>query len=225
MIDRQNRNRLISAITRYMNEEITAFAFDDEIQQIPNQDATIRFVVGLLWYHYDDCKDHLAGLSKEEWDYFQRLILLLQSDSEIESHRKWSVRQLVAGIAILGFGLCVVQLGLGWHLVAVAIVLGPVSMLISYWKRHAMPEPTPQQVALIPYSSFAELRAVRRRVVGFSKRQYPRHATLRNVHGPLATAMAWMNMYILWFIGSPLVLLFQTLPEKETTIRIGEGAV
>ena len=117
------------------------------------------------------------------------------------------------------------QLGLGWHFVAAAIVLGPVSMLISNWKRRAMPEPTPEQVALTPYSSFAELRAVRKTVAGFSKRQYPSHARIRNVHGPLTIAVGWMNLYVLWSIGSPLVLLFQALPEKETTILIGKEAV
>ncbi|MHB0961093.1 MAG: hypothetical protein ACYC0X_21805 [Pirellulaceae bacterium] len=62
-----------------MDEALTAFAFDDEITEIgtATADGTVHFVVDSLWYHYDDCRDHLAGLSKQEWDYFQRLVLLL----------------------------------------------------------------------------------------------------------------------------------------------------
>lgn len=29
-------------------------------------DGTVQFVVDSLWYHHDDCTDHLAGLSKLE---------------------------------------------------------------------------------------------------------------------------------------------------------------
>jgi hypothetical protein len=229
MIDRQSRNRLVAAITRYMNEEIMAFAFDDEIHQIiyATKDSTVDYVVTSLWYHYDDCKDHLAGLSKEEWDYFQRLILLLESNSEIErvSRRRWSVRQIVAAVALLCFGLCVMRLGIGWHLLAVAVLFGPISVLLSHWRNRSDMTQTQEQLSLLPFSSFAELRAVRKTVAGFSKRQYPSHARIRNVHGPLATMAAWMNLLILWSIGSPLVLLFHALPEKETTTRIREGTV
>jgi hypothetical protein len=228
MIDPPSRSRLVNAINRYMDEEITAFAFDDEIHQIGHatKDATVDFVVSSLWYHYDDCKDHLAGLAKEEWDYFQRLILLLESNAEIDfvSQRRWSVRQIVAAVALAGFGLCVAWLGGGWHLLAVSIAFGPISIGLSYWRRALAPQPTRPQLGLVPFSSFSELRAVRKAASGFAKRRYPRHARIRNVHGPLATMAAWMNLFILWSLGSPLVLLLQALPEKETTIRFREGA-
>jgi len=228
MIDRQSRNRLVAAITRYMNEEVMAFAFDDEIHQIcdASDDATVRFVVTSLWYHYDDCKDHLAGLSKEEWDYFHRLILVLESNSEIERvfRRRWSVRQLIAGMALVCFGLCVVWLGFGWHLFGVALVFGPVSILLAHWRSRSNTTPTKQALGLIPFSSFSELRAVRKAVAGFSKRKYPSHAKIRKVHSPLVIAAAWTNSIVLWSFISPLVLLFQAMPEKEATTRIREGA-
>jgi hypothetical protein len=186
----------------------------------------VDFVVSSLWYHYDDCKDHLAGLAKEEWDYFQRLILLLESDAEIDfvSQRRWSVRQIVAAIALAGFGLCVVWVGWGWHLLAVSVAFGPISIVLSYWRRASTSQPTRPELSLVPFSSFSELRAVRKTVNGFSRRRYPPHARIRNVHGPLATMAAWMNLFVLRSLGSPLVLLLQALPEKETTTRIREGA-
>jgi hypothetical protein len=228
MIDRQSRNRLVAAITRYMNEEVMAFAFDDEIHQIcdASDDATVGFIVTSLWYHYDDCKDHFAGLSKEEWNYFHRLILLLESNSEIEraSRRRWSIRQLIAGMALLCFALSVVWLGFGWHLFGVALAFGPVSILLAHWRSRANTMPNKQQLGLMPFSSFSELRAVRKTVAGFSKRKYPSQAKIRRVHSPLVIAAAWMNGIVLWSFVSPLVLLFQVMPEKEATARIREAA-
>lgn len=227
MVDRQSRTRLVAAITRYMNEAITAFAFDEAIHQIRNTtgDATVQFVVNWLWFHYDDCKDHFAGLSKQEWDYFQRLILLLESDSQIDcvSQRRWSVRQIVAAAALLCFGLCVVRLGFGWHLFGVALGFGPISILLSSWRNHASWQRTNKRLDLLPFSSFSELRAIRKTTAGFSKKRYPAHMQVRRVHGRLVTIAVWIQTFVLWSFISPLVLLFQALPEKQAATRIREA--
>ena len=223
-IDRQARNRLVNVIRRYMDEVITAFAFDEEITELrmATADGTVHFVVDSLWYHYDDCKDHLAGLSKPEWDYFQRLILLLESDAEIERvrQRRWSVRQVVAGIGLIGFGLCVVQFGIGWHLFGFALLLGPVSLLLSYWRNRSERQQAEEQLRLAPFSSISELRAIRKTVTGFSKKKYPAGAKPRRVHSRLMTVAVWFQTAVLWSFMSPLILLFQSLPEKEVHTRI-----
>ena len=79
-VDRLNRDALVAAINRYLDGETTAFKFDDEIFGIDSDDPTISYLVRQLWLFYDDLKDHKAQLSKEAWDYFQRLVLVLQSD-------------------------------------------------------------------------------------------------------------------------------------------------
>jgi hypothetical protein len=227
-IDRQARNRLSNTIRRYTEEKLTAFAFDEEINEIRSAtaDDTVQFVVDSLWLHYDDCKDHLAGLSKPEWDYFQRLILLLESDAEIERVRQryWSVRQLVAGMALIGFGLCVFRFGIGWHLFGFALFFGPVSMLLSYWRNRSERRQAEEQLRLAPFSSISELRVVRQSVSGFSKRRYPAGAKIRRVHSRLMTMVVWLKTAVLWSFISPLILLFQTLPEKDTQTRIRHGA-
>lgn len=226
--DRQARNRLVNAIRRYMDEVLTAFAFDEEINEIrtATADGTVQFVVDSLWFHYDDCKDHLAGLSKPEWDYFQRLILLLESDAEIEPvrQRHWSVRQCVAGIGLLGFGLCVFRFGIGWHMFGFALPLGPVSILLSYWRSRSERRQAEQRLRLAPFSSISELRAVRTAVPGFSKTQYPDGAHIRKVRSRLVTMAIWLQTVVLWSFVSPLILLFQTLPEKEMHTRIYQEA-
>lgn len=228
-IDRQARNRLSSAIRRYMDETLTAFAFDEEIYEIrtATADATVQFVAASLWYHYDDCKDHLAGLSKQEWDYFQRLILLLESDAEIERvrRRRWSMRQLVATIGLTGFGLCVFRFGVGWHLFGFALLFGPVSILLSYWRNRSERRQDDERLRLAPFSSISELRAIRKTVSGFSKRKYPAGAEIRTVHSRLMTLAVCLQTAVLWSFLSPLILLFQSLPEREIRTRLRQGAI
>jgi hypothetical protein len=227
-IDRQARDRLVNAIRRYMDEALTAFAFDEEINEIrtATADGTAQFVVDSLWFHYDDCKDHLAGLSKPEWDYFQRLILLLKSDAAIERvrQRRWSVRQVVAGICLVGFGLCVFRFGVGWHLFGFALLFGPASILLSYWRNRSERRQAKERLRLAPFSSISELRSVRKEVSGFSMEKYPAGATVRRVHGRLKTMAVWLQTAVFWSFMSPLILLFQSLPEKEIHTRIRRGA-
>jgi hypothetical protein len=227
MTDRHSRDQLADAITRYMNEAITAFAFDEEIFRLRDAttDATVWFVVDSLWYYYDDCTDHLAGPSKPEWDFFQRLVLLLASDSEVEHASQWSVRQLIAAIALLGLGLCIARFGIGWYLIGIALALGPISILLSYWRHHADAEARKRRLGLQPFSSYSELRTVRRKVTGFSKRRYPSHMRIRKVHSPLAESGIWMYTFVLWSLGSPFFLLFQVMPEKQTRIQLRNGDV
>ena len=224
MIDRQSRNRLVNAINRYLDGAMTAFAFDDEIfgTLSTSKDATVQHVVRLLWLHYDDCKDHLAGLSKDEWDYFQRLILLLEANAKIErvSHRKWSLRQLVAGLGLIGFGLCAYQFGIGWHLFGFALAFGPLSIALSYWRNRSEMRQARKRLGSAPFSSFPELRAVRKAVAGFSKRKYPAGSKVRSVHSRLMTTVVWFQTCVLWSFISPLILLFQTLPEREMQTRV-----
>jgi len=104
--DRKSRSALIAAINRYLDGETTAFKFDDEIFSIQSEDdPTITYVVHQLWLFYDDLKDHKVKLSKEAWDYFQRLVLVLKSDTQIEvqTRRLWDYSQLVALVALLLF--------------------------------------------------------------------------------------------------------------------------
>jgi hypothetical protein len=228
-IDRQSRNRLVNAINRYLDKAMTAFAFDDEIFGIlrASKDATVEYVVHSLWLHYDDCKDHLAGLSKEEWDYFQRLILLLESNAEVEKvfHRKWSIRQLIAGLGLIGFGLCVYQFGIGWHLFGFALAFGPISIALSYWRNRSEMPQAKKRLGLIPFSSLSELRAIHKAVAGFSKRKYPAGSKARSVHGHLMTTVVWFQTCVLWSFISPLILLFQTLPEEQVRTRIRQATV
>jgi hypothetical protein len=74
------------AIRDYMAERIGAFELADSLHSTARatHDATVKFVHNLMWFHYDDCKDHKVVASKQEWDYFNRLLLLLESEAEVD---------------------------------------------------------------------------------------------------------------------------------------------
>ncbi len=219
VVDRRQRDALAAVIRRYMNEEITAFAFDEQLNQFHgSSDDAVCFIAGALWYHYDDCTDHLAVLSKPEWDYFQRLLLLLESDYRLEtvSVRRWSLTQLVALIALVGFGWVVIQLGWGTHLLAAAMPFGIVSMAIS-WFRRATATTGQYDPRLFPFASFADLRTAYEQVA-FKKARYPRHIASRRIRWSLLTKTIELKGYVVWMMLSPLVLLFQTLPIRETHV-------
>ena len=67
------------AIRDYMEQRITSFELADSLDCMAHStgDKTVKLVKKLMWFHYDDLKDHTIVASKQEWDYFNRLLLLL----------------------------------------------------------------------------------------------------------------------------------------------------
>lgn len=139
MFSRYDRDRLAEVINRYLNEELTAFKFDEQLSEIAaaTKDETVKQVANLFWCHYDDVDDHKVVASKEEWDYFQRLLLILKSDADIVSEsgmRNWTVRQTVAAASLAIFVGVLVKTGFGSHLFLATAPLGLVSMLLWHWR-------------------------------------------------------------------------------------------
>ena len=86
MIDRKARDEMGKAIRDYMEERIGAFELHDSLDCIAHEteDGTVKVIGRQIWFHYDDCKDHKIVASKQTWDYFNRLLLLLESEAEAE---------------------------------------------------------------------------------------------------------------------------------------------
>lgn len=67
MIDREARNDLVALIRGYLAEEIKAFDIDEQLERFrDSSDSGGRFVATTMWFHYDDCKDHLVVASKPQ---------------------------------------------------------------------------------------------------------------------------------------------------------------
>ncbi len=223
-VDRANRDRLVDAIDRYLSDETTAFEFDECIFGIRGEtnDPTVRHVVDALWCHYDDCDDHKVVLTKAEWDYFQRLRLLLESDAslEVRKHHLWSWTQLVAAAALAGFAWWAIRWGYGSQLFIVAMPFGVVAIVISRWRRRVLQGQARADVALAPFSSVSQLRSIRRGVRGFHKRRYRDDLATRTIRRQIGPFVSMLQTYSIWLLVSPVVLLTQLLPLRWETLHV-----
>lgn len=221
MVDRSARDRLAEAVEAFLADQIGADAFDERIHEIAGEtdDDTVGEIVDLLWYHYDDCTDHRAALCRVEWDYLQRLLLLLRSDASliIDQGRRWGARQAVALAAVVAFIVGVFLLGFGWQLLRITIPLGVVSMLLACWPTRNGKAESDDFVRLTPYASVSELLAVRRSVPAFRKQRYPDALKWRRVRHHLTSGFLWLVLGAVW---SPVALLFQALPQEKSTSRV-----
>lgn len=222
MTVREQRDELAGLIRSFLGEQITAFKFDELLDAFRNSpDETVRYVTGAAWYHYDDCDDHFVTLSKPEWDYFQRLLLLLESDNTIEitTTRRWHWSQIAASAALIGFLWLAIKIGWGSQLLIVAIPFGVVSISISCLRARGRRD-GPYDAILSPFASFAELKSTFDSVTTFRKTHYPRTLERRRIRSPLMNLAYQLQFFAVWLVFSPVPLLVQTFPLRETRTRI-----
>ncbi|APZ94147.1 hypothetical protein [Fuerstiella marisgermanici] len=218
------RAGLAALIRSFLDGEIKALDFDDRLDAFRSaNDPVMEHVAYASWFHYDDFVDHYACLSKQEWDYFQRLLLMLDSDCTIEvtSRRIWSVRQLVAAVALCGFLYLAVQAGWGKHLSILAVPFGVISILLAYLHRHEDSAGDPYESIIYPFATLSDLETAYRSAV-FRKTQYPKHRPAHRIRSPFMDKFHSLYLHVIWLIFSPIVLLFQAFPQNDsrTTARV-----
>ena len=226
--DPPTRESLSKLIRAFLSSEITAFELDNQLAFYDEcGDPIIQLVVDSIWYHYDDCDDHLVCMSIPEWDHVQRLLLVLAADCHIEqkTHSYWSWRQLIALTALIGFICCGLEMGWGSHLFIVAIPFGLVSIALAFAipvRRKEQADANPYREIIYPFASLGDLAAAYHSV-DFRKTRFPRHLTLRRIRSP---AMDWFWMihsFVIWMVFSPVPLLIQSLPSRETDTAVRAG--
>ena len=205
-----------------MNEDLTAFEFDDALEQFRPfpSDTVVESVARDLWFFYDDIKDHKVVASKQDWDYFNRVLLLLESNAEIEEVSdglRWRSSQIVAGVCFLL--VLFLSAWIGWpRVLEVTVPFGIVSMCIWFLSRRKRREGTDE--SLYPFPSFGSLRAVRRSVLSFSKSAIPINASRRRIRNPIANWLLRVPFGAMWLVFSPIALLIQALPQKTWHTRL-----
>ena len=224
-VDRLSRDKVAAGIRSFLDEETTAFEFDAAIFEIESDDPTVDEVVQRLWLHYDDLKDHKVALTRSEWHYFQRLLLILESDGHIERLTtiwRWRPSQLVAFVTLIGFVGVVWRFGFGEHILVTGIPFGVVSILITYWRQRT-DRVDASFVPLTPFSSIAELRDTYRSVNGFRKHRFPKGLQARRIRSGAMNRILMISTWLAWLMFSPLVLILQMLPVRERKTRVRSG--
>ena len=213
VVDRLQRDKLAAEIRRFLNEEATAFEFDERMFDFRDSpDSAVRFVSLAVWFYYDDCRDHLVALSKPAWDFFQRLLLLLKSDGRVQTRysRRWSLTQLVALAALVCFCLVAISFGWGYHLLLATVPLGVISVGIS-WFRSKYSDADSVDPTLFPFATYSDLKSAHQ-AVAFKKRCCPSGIESRRIRSPIVSGFHQCLFHLLWLILSPIILLLQVFP-------------
>jgi hypothetical protein len=218
-INRIDRAAVIELINQYTSDAIGSSEFDEKLQEIGNrsEDETVEKAVWWLWGFYDDLIEHKIVANKAEWDYLQRLQLLLHADAVVryERRRGFTWRQCAAWVCLAPFASAMLA-GLSYWIVA--ILLGIMSFALG--RAGARAERCRMAEELVPFGSLGEIRRVRRSVPEFAKKRYPRILARRRIRGPVTFGLMLLPWAVLWVIFSPLVLLFQATPEEDRISRV-----
>ncbi|WP_437200749.1 hypothetical protein [Planctomicrobium sp. SH664] len=209
-----DRFKIAANIQRFLRSEITAFEFDELLDESRcSADPVVRYVAGIVWYFYDDCVDHRVALSRQGWGFLQRLLLILQSDCVVKktSTRIWSVSQLCAGCCLLLIGTwCCLG---GWRYWPIlAGIAGLAAWLIAKFR----PQPwssadAPLAEAIYPFASFTDLHDAYDSA-RFIKERFPPEVGERRIrNGNIMFGQRALRVMAFLFYG-PIALLLQTFP-------------
>ena len=213
------RLEVAQRIRRFLAGELTAFEFDEALDQYRDSvDPVVRYVVWEVWFYYDDIDDHMVRLDKPQWDYIQRLLLLLSADCRLESQmvRTWSRTQFVAAACLVLLVFAMLKLGWGLHLLAITFPLGVVSILLSRCSRPHPIERDPFGPIIAPFATLSDLHRACI-AVGFQKNRFPRELYGTTWSTRVGHKVRLSLSYLAWLLYSPFVLLFQCLPRTHVT--------
>ena len=145
-IDREKRDLLADIIYGYLTEDTIDPSFCGAVAKIAmeSNDKTVEHVGGKLLLLHSKHEASDQNPTKQEWDYLNRLLLTLLSNAEIitTKHRQWHGSQVVAFMALGGLVLCYNWFGFGLQLLAAFLLLGLISILLSFWRRRSNPDTT-----------------------------------------------------------------------------------
>lgn len=230
MIDRGARDQMAEAIRSYLDGGLTSFQLDDTLGEIADntEDKTVHCVETVLWFHYDDVKEHKIVATKEQWDFFQRIILLLKSDSEytldkIKLHWRWW--NLVGLFLSAGFIVTCAKFGIGfeWKLWLIALPFTIFGYIFKYieciLRKQSRNADELYNSALYPFPSFGVLRSIRLSIPHFCKKQYP--AFLRNKHIRSHSLQFLFKIFSasMLVVLEPLILIALMVPENESETK------
>lgn len=213
MIDREARNRVCALIRSFLAREIDDDQLDEGLTDMfSSRDSVVAYVTSEVISLYEAFGDQLIVVNKPHWDYFQRLLLLLESDSTIEIDREWrcSITQPIAALTLfLSMGV-MAQLGWSELLLLVTIPACLVCVVLDRLRRPPR-EVVPFEAFTAPFSSIRELELAHR-AANFKKQRYPQELMKRQRRHTFMSGIYTSQIPLQWLIASPFILLRQSFP-------------
>jgi hypothetical protein len=212
MIDHAARAELRAAVEDFLFDRCTSSQFDERRSAITTADATVRELQVHFWFYYDDLVDHHINVNKQDWDQFQRLLLLLDSGGEITATRPrhWHGSQLVAILTLVA--LAVAYHGNPQLWLPPVMSAGLVSIALFKWRDHFTDKLVTDPWRCAPFATISSLREALERAPGFRKARYRREIGERQIRSPGSNVLLWIPPILMWLLFSPLVLLVQSFP-------------
>jgi len=238
MIDRNARDKMVEAIEAYMDEKIEAFEFDDQIMDISwdCKDIAVQRSVEILWYFYDDLVDHKVTATKESWNLFHRILLLLKSDADISVSRQviWSVTQIIALICLLVIPVAAVCSGSTWPYPVCWFCAGVLSYAMSRYRGKIdtdFAKEYKEHYDSYPFQTWWEIFQAAKSVSGFHKKKLPQEILVRKIRAREGFLTKVTNMLLLvfcwipliaigWIVVSPIILVAQIFPVRNVHYKI-----
>lgn len=206
------------------SEEFDYASFESSLK---SPDRTVVIITRLLWSFYDDCFVHEVSLAKSEWDFWQRLLLVLESEGHLGERVSFSfgLPEALAWTAMVLILSSAVAVGWPWGLLLLAPPFGFFSVAIQRLREQRLAQSdAEQEQRLRPYRSLAELRNAKRSAPAFRKKRYPGGDLGQPMHGSIAGLRVDWLKYPIWLALSPAVLLWQCLPQGRYRCWVREPA-
>ncbi|WP_417388311.1 hypothetical protein [Gimesia sp.] len=156
MIDRERRNQLAALIRRYLDGKATAADFEKcQLENYISADQAVSHVSLEIGFYSENAA---STLSKEDWDYIQRLLLLLDSNSTVSwktaPYRLWT--QPVAEALLFTCLVIALTTGFTLNLFLYFIPIGLISLLLLYFQSPRS-KVRPFEEVVTPFQSIADL--------------------------------------------------------------------
>lgn len=222
MIDRERRNQLAALIRRYLDGRADASDFEKcQLENYISADQAIYHVSSELSYYSENAA---STLSKQDWDYIQRLLLLLDSNSTVSwkaaPYRLWT--QPVAESLLVTCLFIALLTGFTLHLFLYFIPIGLATILLALLQSPSS-EVRPFEEVVSPFQSIADL-GIAYDSANFVKQRYSAPAKNRNnssILGFFGADVSILFVFLIWICMPPSLLFFLCIlgPDHEVQVQ------
>ncbi len=143
----------------------------DRLRKSP--DDTVRHAIEILSSTFEDILD-VSELEKSEWDYLQRVRLVLMSDAKLSRQRRflWSWADCVWPVLACAAVVVLPWKGIGWYCFSALCLSGPFWMWIAYRGRQWRRAKGAYWTIIQPFASIRQLAAVYEQTPAFQKKRF-----------------------------------------------------
>ena len=220
---RKDRKKLAAVLRAYLNDKLSFRELCEVTATLhESRDPTVAFVIERTGDELEGVIEDPDQLEKSDWDFLQRMLLLLDSNHHVvrEYRWHWCYTQIVALAALFWVVWLLVGLGVQWIVVATI-----PATLISLWlfRVRSRKIARPWQEQLEPFGTIEQLRQTYEAVPAFCKQRFPRQKNRGRISQALdglglAFVFGWI--FAMLVMSPPISLIVQLLPIYEERVDV-----